>query len=117
MRMYAERKKWPLQDIKIDLTHNRTYIKDCETCELDKGQLDTLSRKIELIGDLSDEQKQALLVISEKCPVHKTLHSKLVVTTELKNWINPVYDLGWWQEFRFKYVYLPILNYLSVIYL
>ncbi|GGI92974.1 osmotically inducible protein C [Shewanella hanedai] len=85
MRMYAERKKWPLQDIKIDLTHNRTYIKDCETCESGKGQLDTLSRKIELIGDLSDEQKQALLVISEKCPVHKTLHSKLVVTTELKN--------------------------------
>ncbi|MEC4724598.1 bifunctional alpha/beta hydrolase/OsmC family protein [Shewanella sp. D64] len=85
MRMYAERKKWPLQDIKIDLTHNRTYIQDCENCESGKGQLDTLTREIELIGDLSNEQKQALLAISEKCPVHKTLHSKLVVTTELKN--------------------------------
>lgn len=85
MRMYADRKKWPLQDIKIDLTHNRSYIQDSENCESGNGQLDTLTREIDLIGDLSDEQKQALLVISEKCPVHKTLHSKLVVTTELKN--------------------------------
>lgn len=85
MRMYAERKKWPLEDIKIELSHSRTYIQDCENCDnCNKTQLDTLTRKIDLIGPLNDEQKQALLVISEKCPVHKTLHSQLDVITELK---------------------------------
>ena len=84
MRMYAERKKWSLADIKISLSHSRSYIQDCEECESNNGQLDTLTREIELIGDLTDEQKQALLAISEKCPVHKTLHSKLLVTTEIK---------------------------------
>ena len=85
MRMYAERKKWPLEDIKIELSHSRTYIQDCENCDNgNKTQLDTLTRKIDLIGPLNDEQKQALLVISEKCPVHKTLHSQLDVITELK---------------------------------
>ncbi|WP_065187730.1 bifunctional alpha/beta hydrolase/OsmC family protein [Shewanella woodyi] len=84
MRMYADRKKWPLEDIKIDLSHSRTYIKDCEDCETGNTQLDTLSREIELVGALTEDQRQSLLTISEKCPVHKTLHSKLKVTTELK---------------------------------
>ncbi len=85
MRMYADRKKWPLQDIKIDLSHARTYVKDCENCEGENSQIDTLSREIELVGPLTEEQKQSLLIISEKCPIHKTLHSQLKVATKLKD--------------------------------
>ena len=85
MRMYADRKKWPLHDIKIDLSHARTYVKDCENCEGENSQIDTLSREIELVGPLTEEQKQSLLIISEKCPIHKTLHSQLKVATKLKD--------------------------------
>jgi len=81
VRMYANRKKWPLQDVKITLRHSREYHKDCEGCDEKPSQLDVIGRDIELIGDLDDAQRERLMEIADKCPVHKTLTSQLAITT------------------------------------
>jgi uncharacterized OsmC-like protein/alpha-beta hydrolase superfamily lysophospholipase len=83
IRMYADRKKWPLSNIGINLFHERSYNKDCQHCDEAPQQIDYLNREITLEGELSDEQHDKLLEIADKCPVHKTLHSHLVVNTKL----------------------------------
>lgn len=83
IRMYADRKKWPLSNIGINLHHERSYSKDCEHCDEAPQQIDHLNREITLEGELNDEQRESLLEIADKCPVHKTLHSHLVVNTKL----------------------------------
>lgn len=85
IRMYANRKKWPLSNIGIHLHHERSYNKDCLHCDEEPQQIDHLNREITLEGDLSDEQRDKLLEIADKCPVHKTLHSHLVVNTKLND--------------------------------
>lgn len=85
IRMYADRKKWPLNHVAINLFHERSYSKDCQGCEESPQQIDFLNREITLLGDLEPEQKERLLEIADKCPVHKTLHSRLVVNTKLDN--------------------------------
>ncbi len=84
LRMYAERKGWPLDDIEITLKHQRTYDNDCSGCEDKPMQIDEISRVLQFKGDLSDEQKDRLLEIADKCPVHRTLTGQLKFTSELK---------------------------------
>lgn len=62
LRMYAERKEWPLEKVTVNLRHVKNK----------KGE-EQLARTITLEGDLSAEQKERLLAIANKCPVHKTL--------------------------------------------
>lgn len=83
VQMYA-RKKWPLQSAVVRLSHDKIHAEDCENCELTRGKLDHFSRELELVGDLSPKQRQKLLEISERCPVHKTLHAEVRVKTTLK---------------------------------
>lgn len=83
IRMYANRKKWPLENIGINLYHERSYNKDCQQCDEAPQQIDYLNREITLEGDLDNEQREKLLEIADKCPVHKTLHEHLVVNTKL----------------------------------
>ncbi|RKX85066.1 MAG: osmotically inducible protein C [Spirochaetes bacterium] len=83
VQMYA-RKKWPLQSAVVRLSHAKIHAEDCENCELTRGKLDHFSRELELVGDLSPKQRQKLLEISERCPVHKTLHAEVRVKTTLK---------------------------------
>jgi putative redox protein len=87
LRMYADRKGWPLKEIRAVLTHSKNYAKDCVNCELPAAKLDRVERRITLIGELSEEQRQRLLVIANLCPVHKTLTSGIDVHTEL---VDPV---------------------------
>lgn len=82
VRMYANRKKWPLDDVKISLRHSRQHITDCEECEDKPKQLDVIERELEFIGDLSDEQRGRLLEIADRCPVHKTLTGTLSITSK-----------------------------------
>jgi uncharacterized OsmC-like protein/alpha/beta superfamily hydrolase len=84
LRMYADRKEWPLEEIIVHLNHNKIHARDCATCEQKEGKLDRIQREVELIGNLTPEQRQRLLEIADKCPVHRTLHSKIVVETTLK---------------------------------
>ncbi|HPE59281.1 MAG TPA: OsmC family protein [Thiolinea sp.] len=72
LRMYADRKKWPLKDAQIILRHSR-----------DANKQSFFERDIRLIGDLDDEQRQRLLEIADRCPVHKTLSSGATILSKL----------------------------------
>lgn len=82
VRMYANRKKWPLDDIKVTLHHERKHGEDCAECDEKHTQVDVLARTIQFSGDLDDTQRTRLIEIADKCPVHKTLGNKIVITTE-----------------------------------
>jgi putative redox protein len=69
--LVARRKQWPLQDVRVEITHEQ----DDDTYRMD--------RKVELVGELTQEQKDYLLGIANKCPVHRTLHKKFEIATRL----------------------------------
>jgi len=73
LRMYADRKQWPLQSIQVRLGHSRIHAEDCAACDTKEGMLDQIDCEISLIGDLSDSQRQRLMEIADHCPVHRTL--------------------------------------------
>ena len=83
LRMYADRKGWPLEAIVVRLQHKKIHARDCEDCETRVGKVDRIERVIELHGPLSDEQRRRLLEIADRCPVHRTLHSEVKVETRL----------------------------------
>ncbi|UII34247.1 alpha/beta fold hydrolase [Fulvivirga ulvae] len=83
LRMYADRKKWPLEKVHVHLQHSKIHKQDCDNCDNDEAKLDLITREIELSGDLTDEQKERLLEIADKCPVHKTLHVGVQVKSVL----------------------------------
>ena len=71
--MYARRKGWPLDEVHIELSHERVHAKDCAECEQEGGRVEVVRRHIRLEGDLDDEQRERLAYIATRCPVHKTL--------------------------------------------
>lgn len=83
LRMYADRKKWPLEAAIVRLDHAKRHVEDCDACGAGERspKLDHIERRVELIGDLSQEQRARLLEIADKCPVHRTLHSEVRITT------------------------------------
>ncbi len=81
IRMYARRKGWPLEHIWVDVTHDKVHARDADTPTGQK--VDTFSRCIHLVGELDQDQRQRLLEIADKCPVHKTLESTSKVKTTL----------------------------------
>lgn len=84
VRMYANRKGWALERVQVTLRHWRIHAKDCADCETSNGWVDHIDRDIELAGDLDDTQRQRLLQIAERCPVHQTLTSEVRVATSLR---------------------------------
>ena len=83
IRLYAERKAIPLDHVRIELSHKKEYIKDCQTCDDKPTAIDEITRKITLTGNLDQDQKAKLMAIADKCPVHKTLHNEIRVTSML----------------------------------
>ena len=77
IRLYAERKKMPLERVSVRLQHDKIHAADCEDCETKEGKIDRIEREITLEGDLAAEQRAKLLEIADKCPVHKTLTSEI----------------------------------------
>jgi putative redox protein len=84
VQMYARRKKWPLDEVVVRLRHEKIHAQDCANCEEPGQRLDHFERELELAGDLSPEQRQRLLEIAEKCPVHKTLLGEIRINTNLR---------------------------------
>ena len=84
LRMYADRKDWPLDEAIVRLSHAKIHAEDCEHCETKEGKVDQIEREIEVQGDLSGEQRERLLEIANKCPVHRTLHSEVTVQSSLR---------------------------------
>ncbi|MEO8070588.1 MAG: OsmC family protein [Acidobacteriota bacterium] len=83
LTMYAERKGWPLERVTVSLGHAKVYADDCAQCESEGSRIDRVEREIELDGDLSDEQRQRLLEIADRCPVHRTLQATVDIRTRL----------------------------------
>jgi putative redox protein len=81
VRMYAERKGWPLRLVTVRLRHRRIHASDCASCEMQTGRLDHIERELQFDGELTGEQRARLLDIAERCPVHRTLHSEVLVST------------------------------------
>ena len=83
LRLYADRKCWPLREVETALSHAKSYAADCEHCEQPGAMVDRIERQITLFGELSQEQRSQLLQIAARCPVHRTLTSKIVIHTAL----------------------------------
>lgn len=81
MRLYADRKGWPLERVTVRLQHDKIHAQDCESCETREGRIDRIARQLEIEGELNDEQRQRLVEIADKCPVHRTLHSEVMIET------------------------------------
>ncbi|HKL68301.1 bifunctional alpha/beta hydrolase/OsmC family protein [Salibaculum sp.] len=81
IRMYARRKGWPLDHVKVDVTHDKVHGQDAGT--EGKAKIDRFHRAISLTGDLDTEQRQRLLQIADKCPVHQTLERANEIVTDL----------------------------------
>lgn len=81
MKMYADRKGIPLEGVHIVLEHSREHVDDCKSCNNPDNRIDVIDRSIVLRGDLTGEQRQKLLEIAEKCPVHRTLENRIDIHT------------------------------------
>ena len=84
LRMYADRKQWPLEEVVVSLSHKKIHARDCKTCETDQAMVDWIERDVELMGSLDASQSQRLMEIADRCPVHRTLESKVKIQTTLK---------------------------------
>src|SRR5690606_24648175 len=83
LRMYARRKKLPLEEVSVQLRHRRIHAEDCAECEDKSGQLTEITREIRITGDLDADQRARLLEIADKCPVHRTLSERIRIVSEL----------------------------------
>lgn len=84
IRMYADHKGYPLENVTVTLTHENIHATDCKECPTNEGTLESITRIIELKGSLTKEQKESILRIANKCPVHRTLTQKVNIETILK---------------------------------
>ena len=82
--LYARRKQWPLRGVTVHLNHSKIHAADCAECETKDKKLDQIERTIGLKGDLTEEQRRALLDIAERCPVSRTLKSEIRIVTTLE---------------------------------
>jgi len=83
LRMYANHKKLDLESATVRVEHGKIHAKDCEDCESDGGKIDEFRRTISLEGGLTDAERQRMLEIADRCPVHRTLHGEIKVRSKL----------------------------------
>lgn len=84
LRLYANRKGWPLQKVEVRLRHQKSHAQDCADCETRVGRIDVIEREITLDGPLDAEQRQRLLEIADRCPVQRTLDGEIKVRTRVR---------------------------------
>lgn len=83
LRLYADRKGWPLARTSVELRHRRIHAEDCADCETKQGMLDHIECVIAFEGALDEAQRKRLLEIADMCPVHRTLTSEIKIDTRL----------------------------------
>ena len=83
LRMYADRKQWPLEGVSVELVHRRIHAEDCASSETSAGKLDRIERVVTVRGELDAEQRARLLEIADRCPVHRTLKGEVDIPTRL----------------------------------
>jgi uncharacterized OsmC-like protein/fermentation-respiration switch protein FrsA (DUF1100 family) len=84
LRMYANRKNIALDDVTVELRHSHQHVQDSENCDEEPRKIQVIEKFITLQGSLSDQERQRLLQMADRCPVHQTLHSELDIRTELR---------------------------------
>ena len=85
LRMYADRKRWPLDAVTVALSHGKIQASDCAACETTTGQVDQIQRRIMIDGVLDAQQRRRLMEIADRCPVHRTLKGEIDIITEETN--------------------------------
>ena len=85
LKQYAERKEWPLEEVKVYLSYDKKHADEIGIDSDEKGKIDYIQRKIQLIGNLDEQQREKLFEIAAKCPVHRTLDSRTIIETEEKD--------------------------------
>ena len=83
MRLYAERKGWPLARARVTLRHGKIHAADCADCETREGRVDEFRCEIALDGALDAEQRARIFEIAERCPVHRTLTGEIKIRATL----------------------------------
>lgn len=94
LRLYADRKGWPLEGVRMTLGHERVYRDDCEGCTADNAsgsgmRIERITREIELFGPLDAAQRARLMEIAAKCPVHRTLRAAPEIVDRLVEGVSP----------------------------
>ena len=85
VRMYADRKGWPLDRVRVTLRHSRIHAKDCEDCgEVSTGFIDQIKSRVRIAGSFDDAQRKRLEQIVGRCPVHKTLENPVSMQDEVE---------------------------------
>ncbi|MDZ7771332.1 MAG: OsmC family protein [Balneolaceae bacterium] len=83
LKMYARRKEWPLEEVYLELRHHKRHAEDCENCDDAASKMDHIEVELILKGDLDEAQRERLLEISERCPVHRTLKGEIQIENSL----------------------------------
>jgi uncharacterized OsmC-like protein/pimeloyl-ACP methyl ester carboxylesterase len=82
VKLYAARKGWPVEAVTVTLDHERRHVDDCRDCEDEPPRkLDHIDKGVTVEGELSPEQIERLVEISDRCPVHRTLQSEIRIAT------------------------------------
>jgi putative redox protein len=87
--LYARRKGWPLTRATADLRHAKVDAANCPEARTREGKVDRIETRMELEGDLTDEQHTRLLEISERCPIRRTLTSEIVIVPKQLSAFSP----------------------------
>lgn len=85
LRMYADHKKWDLQEVTVHLSHEKNYLQDSDNTDGKNSKIDIIEIEIELEGNLDQTQRTRLLEIAHRCPVHKTLHNSVKIEVKLRD--------------------------------
>jgi len=85
MRLYADRKSFPLERVTVSLEHSKIHAQDCAECETREGMLDQIEVGIALEGQLDPDQRARILEIADRCPVHRTLTSEIRIVTRAQD--------------------------------
>ena len=81
IKLYADRKGWPLENVTVSLHQSKIHAADCADCETKVGKIDRIELEVQLIGTLTTEQRAKLMEIASLCPVHRTLTSEIDIRT------------------------------------
>lgn len=84
LQAYARRKDYPLHEVAVEVEHERVYADDCQDCSDPNRRIERVHRRIVLRGPLTDVQRDDLLRVAGRCPVHKTLAAAPVITDTIE---------------------------------
>lgn len=85
IKMYVNRKGWKLDDLYMELRHNKRHAEDCDNCDDPDSKIDVVEKEVIVEGELTDEQIDKILNISKKCPVHRTLMGDIKIKSSIEH--------------------------------